>query len=229
MLHNHATSRFGITLVLAFGLVLGCGTSKTESDRRGTSAGLATQPIPADARDGALPSEIAGFRFGISREQAANLCTARGLEARRYEREFPRVSKVSAMTCLGLPAPSPTGNFVQVETLFCEDRLCVVKLVAYDGAAFEPLRNSLIGLYGAVRADYSNIPKACEGAGLADCLRNGTAQRLLVWTRTDGFPRQITSMVRLVHTASAEGEYLFLFFTDRAGSELFDATANASP
>jgi len=222
---KHSDHSLSASAMLAITAVLVCGcreSGSATSTRDGRADG---STLAASVSDIKFPHDVAGLQFGIKREDAQKTCEDAGFKALLYERSFAGVGAVPAITCAGLPRSAPFGQFTQLEGMFCKDLLCVVKLVGYDGAKFEPLREAITKQYGPVRADHSSVPAHCTGAALAKCLQDGSARRLLVWSWSSGFPQKISSMIRLVHTASAQGEYVFLFFSDAAGSDLIATTA----
>lgn len=206
---------FIITTLSALTLVQAC-CSSNNAGKAGTSV---------FERKGEIPTEVAGMVFGMSPAQVKEACETAGFGVMETVTEYHNVGPVPTLVCEGMPAAAPLGEWNQLSVLFCEDEACIIKLEGDDGASFESLRDQLNDEYGPFRANQSIIPSECRGDALTDCLVQQKAIELLIWTWVEGVPGKIIAMVRLFHTGSEAGERVFLYYVDRAGSDLIERTA----
>lgn len=167
-------------------------------------------PSGLGGRPEAFPDTIAGFGFGMSEEQAQDLCARNGFQAIPYDRKTGSGETARTLVCVGPPKPAPVGEFAQLEATFCGSELCLVKLVNYDGKAYETLKKKLTATFGAPRLDETSTVSNSQGQGA-----DGATQRVTAWS-------WYRWMVRLSYVTMTDGrEYVFLFYANPSGFGLF--------
>jgi len=104
------------------------------------------------------------------------------------------------LTCAG---PAPVDGFPHHEALFCEGRVCIVRL-GVEEDVLEASQALLTERYGP--------PRGTQEGG-----------ELVVWTWTTGFPARITRMVRLRRATRANGQVVVgLSYVWGPGVELYE-------
>ena len=154
------------------------GGSWTGSSAPGPTAGTTLPPIPSYVT-GPSPKGAAGFEFSSSPETAQELCTGAG---------FSWTGEGSRFECSGspestIPLPGPA-------TLrFCDGDLCIIGFrtpgeppsAASLVQAFGDVRAKLERRFGAATTRSMNLPKACAGPRLLECVRSGLASASATW------------------------------------------------
>ena len=134
------------------------------------------------ARDnlGDPPTGAAGFDFGITPEQAQEVCEGA---------ELAFAGKGSRYECAGTPAG--VGMAASTHLRFCNGQLCVIvvegELDPNDGSkwkkSFLKLKRGLTKRYGEPTHDKIEWPSTCQKDDeLVGCLQEGTASLRLDWT-----------------------------------------------
>jgi len=182
---------FGGSAVYGFTSMSSCRRAQRKWKLGGTWTGTSSPnpgpnptfpPIPTYV-SGPSPKGAAGFEFSSSPDSAQKLCTDSG---------FSWSGEGSRFECSGspdstVPLPGPAAM------RFCDGDLCVIGLrtpgeppnAASLLQAFGNIRAQLERRYGPPTTRTMNIPKACAGPRLLECVKAGVARASATWLWAD--------------------------------------------
>ena len=157
---------FGASAVYGFIAAARCANLRSEVQKA-----RAKQPKPdTTPQRRALPEAVAGFRFGMSPEQAEQACAA---QARSWRLDD------GAADC------GPSGSQPNVHLVFRAEsvaRIAIAYIPSADAltADYEHLADTLRASYGPPQDPAAPLPAQCS-AGLVECLKSGAVVEGPAW------------------------------------------------
>ncbi len=165
--------------------------AEVEEDEEPPAPKPAPPPPPAKPTS-APPSAEAGFAFGLSRRDAMNLCSTRGV----WRRVGENYSCTKPLEDAGLPG-GPVLSF-------CNDAMCAIG-IAYTpegtdygvwSEAFSKMREVLVARHGEPTEVEEQVPDECKTERIVECLEAGRASQQLLWRWDDHVVRLTLSKKR---------------------------------